>query len=137
MYIEGMWFSESRTSSSKKGTCRCKNSASGGLHRGASAATAESARKAWSGCSAELTNIHRAKAHDLEHSRSFCWLWSYSKWRQIILPSCQENLKAFKLLCPKRYLKSAKVGHRTKGPQNTFELLGSIKLSICAEFWCI
>lgn len=60
----------------------------------------------------------------------FCWIWSYSKWSQIILPNCQENLKAFKPLCPKRYFKSAKAAHTTRGPQNALELLGSIKLSI-------
>lgn len=65
----------------------------------------------------------------------FCWIWSYSKWSQIILPSPQENLKAFKPLCPKRYLKSAKAAHRTRGPQNVLELLGRLKLSIL--YWIL
>lgn len=60
----------------------------------------------------------------------FCWIWSYSKWSQIILPSRQENLKAFKPLCPERCLKPARAAHRTQGPQSALELLGSIKLSI-------
>lgn len=60
----------------------------------------------------------------------FCWIRSYSKRSPIILPGCQENLKAFKPLCSKRRLKSAKAAHRTKEPQNALELLGSIKLSI-------
>lgn len=75
------------------------------------------------------------KPMTLSTADHFCWIWSYSKWSQIILPSRQENLKAFKPLCPKRCFKPAKAAHRTRGPQNALELLGSIKLSIL--YWIL
>lgn len=132
MYKEGMWFLESRRDSIKKGTDRCRNSVA--VRKVSAGNTCSSIQKCFEGFGVVilLNNWISTEPRSVTLSTAdlFCWIWSYSKWSQIILPSRQENLKAFKSLCPKRCLKSARAAHRTQGPQNALELFGSIKLSI-------
>lgn len=86
----------------------------------------------WPGVAILLNNWISTEPRSMTLSSAdlFCWIWSYSKRSQIILPGRQENLKAFKPLCSKRCLKSSQAAPRMQEPQNVLELLGSVRLSI-------
>lgn len=128
--VKGMWFSREQNRRQQEGVVCMQELCQGGLHR----EHLQQHRKVfWRlGVAILLNNWISTEPRSMTLSTAdlFCWIWSYSKRSQIILPGRQENLKVFEPLCSKRCLKSAKAAHRTKEPQNALELLGSIKLSI-------